>query len=722
MKKPEFLEELQALLTEAGTVSLECKCVGVPTPVLKWYKDGKEIKPGDVFALSHRRDGDGPDDESQLGTYTCQAVNCMGIATSTSRVRVTGKSGSQEGNLGPRPRSSRRSPGSRQTPQRSPTPAGPPPELLESLTNQRVKVGEPLFLQAKAISPAEPRATWYHRENPVESSEKYRMSIFTVEHAGEDGAKFSAFALRIDVLPAEVGDEGDWKCEIHNDGGKVDTTCNVRLAVPKNYRPPRFLEELKAMLTEEGLVSFECKVVGFPTPTLRWYKDGHELKPGDVYQLSGTNSLGHYACVAKNCMGIARSEAELTIADIEAQLTEEEMKEAVATVSATTTTGPAEPPVFKVGLRDVEAKLSELLQLTVQVDVSRFQPKQVIWYHEGEEIIPSGKFSVFQEVDGIFQLEVSSAEINDQGTWKCAAVNDIGERTTSCHVAMTIPKHYKKPRFLEPLRAVLSEEGTVIGVPQPILKWFKDNEELRAGDIHRIMSGQDGTCCLGTYTCVASNCMGSASSSAALLGFEERLPPRELEPEQPAGKRPSIDDHIRVTRHPSLSTINEERSSQIGTGSFYETPMSDISSSATHDGAPEDEEKAELSVSIDGRDVSVSVSLYETPDISELDAQKIVEIFADELSEYISAKEVINLSPLRFVKEVATSGNILMEATVVDMPGHWSAPAVTISEFTQCADDLCTEADIDELSAMEAIMIEDVRANQLFDTMNTLND
>jgi len=39
-------------------------------------------------------------------------------------------------------------------------------------------------------------------------------------------------------------------------------------------------------------VSFECKVVGFPTPQLRWFKDGQELKPGDVYQLTGTNSLG----------------------------------------------------------------------------------------------------------------------------------------------------------------------------------------------------------------------------------------------------------------------------------------------------------------------------------------------------------------------------------------------------------------------------------------------
>ena len=63
-------------------------------------------------------------------------------------------------------------------------------------------------------------------------------------------------------------------------------------SVPRNYRTPRFLEPLKALLTPEGLVSFECKVVGYPTPSLNWYKDGQELKPGDVYQLSGTNSLG----------------------------------------------------------------------------------------------------------------------------------------------------------------------------------------------------------------------------------------------------------------------------------------------------------------------------------------------------------------------------------------------------------------------------------------------
>lgn len=57
-------------------------------------------------------------------------------------------------------------------------------------------------------------------------------------------------------------------------------------------------------------------------------------------------------------------------------------------------------------------------------------------------------------------------------------------------------------------------------MPQPSLKWYKDGVELKPGDIHKIISGQDGTCCLGVYVCEAANCMGTVRSSASLLGFE----------------------------------------------------------------------------------------------------------------------------------------------------------------------------------------------------------
>lgn len=95
-KRPEFVEELRALLTETGTVSLECKVIGVPTPVLRWFKDNKEIKAGDVFALTAN-----PDDPTSLGVYTCEAINCMGTAYSSSKVNALAITVAQYNNCNP---------------------------------------------------------------------------------------------------------------------------------------------------------------------------------------------------------------------------------------------------------------------------------------------------------------------------------------------------------------------------------------------------------------------------------------------------------------------------------------------------------------------------------------------------------------------------------------------------------------------------------------------
>jgi hypothetical protein len=56
--------------------------------------------------------------------------------------------------------------------------------------------------------------------------------------------------------------------------------------VPKNYRKPRFVENLKAVLTKDGLVSFECKVVGFPTPILRYNEGLFAQKTGELLSFS----------------------------------------------------------------------------------------------------------------------------------------------------------------------------------------------------------------------------------------------------------------------------------------------------------------------------------------------------------------------------------------------------------------------------------------------------
>ena len=78
------------------------------------------------------------------------------------------------------------------------------------------------------------------------------------------------------------------------------------MQVPKSYKAPVFLEQLVAGLSDQGTVSLECKVltfsstftfcafgsvpflsvcnwatfqvVGIPSPALRWFRDGEEIR------------------------------------------------------------------------------------------------------------------------------------------------------------------------------------------------------------------------------------------------------------------------------------------------------------------------------------------------------------------------------------------------------------------------------------------------------------
>lgn len=193
-KAPEFLEELKAILSNQGAVSLECKVIGVPTPVLKWYKDGKEIKPGDVFALTAN-----VDDPTSLGTYTCEAVNCMGKSYSSSRVHVMGK-GSREGSLKP--------------------PDSPSPYFSKELKDEKVKIGSGLTLSCQVVVPPWPKSIqWYNKEGKVEPCEKY--------HIMEDGLG----GYSIEIYPLDAADEGEWKCVAESDAGALGITrCTVHMS------------------------------------------------------------------------------------------------------------------------------------------------------------------------------------------------------------------------------------------------------------------------------------------------------------------------------------------------------------------------------------------------------------------------------------------------------------------------------------------------------------
>lgn len=601
-KKPIFVEQLKAVLTQRGIVSLECKVIGVPTPKLRWYKDDKEIKAGDIFALTANSE------EDCLGIYTCEATNVMGTALSTSKIQVTHMplDGNQDAD--------------------SLIPYGPPPKFAKFLKNASGKVGSVLFLECQVEVPPWPRSIgWYNDNGIVNEGPLY--------HLLADG--LGMYGVEIKSLRADHSTT--WKCiATSSTGAKAVTSCVVSVSYPKNYRVPRFLESLRAIMTDEGLVSFECKVIGYPTPQLLWFKDGKQLQPGDVYELTGSKSLGSYCCVARNCMGETSSLAELTIEDIQNQLNESEKL---------LLTSNTQPPRFLLGLKSIEANINESFVFMIKVTTE--STPSISWYKEDEELTESNRYQFSSEDNGTYILNIVPLEIDDQAEWKCVAINKYGQTSTSSFLKLNIPKNFKRPRFLEELRIAFSNEGSVnleckvIGVPQPQLKWFKDGQELNPGDMHKIISGQSGTCCLGTYTCQAHNCMGTVSSSATLLTMEDKSTVKSCASEEYL----SVGNPL--VRNESLSTIPEERTSQMEKSYTIEEP-------------------ADISFSFDGKEVTVS--LYETPDLTHDEALQIIEMYADELSEHISEDNVVDLPSLRIVKESSIAGPVMMEALVIDVP------------------------------------------------------
>ncbi|XP_050422462.1 titin homolog isoform X2 [Adelges cooleyi] len=601
-KKPIFVEGLKAILTQRGIVSLECKVIGVPTPKLRWFKDGKEVKAGDIFALTANSNDD------CLGIYTCEASNVMGISTSTSRIHVTHTK--LDGELD----------------SDSLVPYGPPPKFIKGLENASGKVGGVLVLKCQVDVPPWPRSVgWYNNNGIVDEGPLY--------HLIADG--LGMYGVEIKTLRADHNSK--WKCIASSaTGAKAVTTCTLSVSYPKNYRVPRFLESLRAIMTDEGMVSFECKVIGYPTPQLSWFKDGKQLQPGDVYELTGSKSLGSYCCLAQNCMGEASSFAELTVEDIENQLNDNERLQLTSTT---------QPPRFIVGLKSAEANINEPLVFTVKVTT---EPEPSIsWFRENEHVTESDHYRMSCEQNGTYFLSLGPIEIVDQAEWKCVAINKYGQTVTSSYLKLNIPKNFKTPKFLEELRIAFSNEGSVnleckvIGVPQPQLKWFKDGQQLNPGDMHKIISGQGGTCCLGTYTCQAHNCMGTVSSSATLMTIEDKSTVKSCFTDEYL----SVDNPL--VRNESLSTILEERTSQMEKSYTIEEP-------------------ADVSFSFDGKEVTVS--LYETPDLTHDEALQIIEMYADELSENITEDNFVDLPSLRIVKESSISGHVLMEALVIDVP------------------------------------------------------
>ncbi|XP_071806163.1 roundabout homolog 2-like isoform X3 [Asterias amurensis] len=474
--KPRITEHPQSVIVQRGEpTTLMCRAVGQPEPMITWLKDGERLDlllgdthrsiltAGELFFLRviHSKGN------ADVGTYQCLASNYLGEAYSNNAtLEVTYIR--EEFRLEPSP--------------------------------AQAIAGEPVVLECQPPRGyPEPVVSWSKDGQDV-NTDGDRVKVL------QDG--------NLMISQSRASDAGDYVCTASNQMGSRSTDP-VYLTVKA---PPTFLSPLQdAVIAPGNTVIIRCEIIGDPTPTVTWTKQGSEL-PHDRSNIQDDNSLrirqvseldgGDYVCSAVNSYGSVEEEMTLTVSVI---------------------------PTFTQTPVDRTVELNQMA--TFQCQATGSPPPTIYWKKKGsqDELVftglQSGRLSVTQ--DG--ELQIRHVTQDDEGYYICSA--DSGSGSNKAEAFLRVIASVSQPPPI--IRYGPSNQTLIVGTvalltcetagnPAPSVRWTKDGAPLQADSNSRFTVLDTGRLQIsglsindsGLYSCVASNDSGQTSWTASLRVIE----------------------------------------------------------------------------------------------------------------------------------------------------------------------------------------------------------
>ncbi|XP_050982311.1 myopalladin isoform X2 [Labeo rohita] len=315
---------------------------------------------------------------------------------------------------------------------------------------------------------------------------------------------------------------------------------------------PIFDKKLKHFKAVEGIpVTFTCKIVGIPIPKVYWFKDGKQiLKKNEHYKKvregDGTCSLhiesvtsdddGNYTVMAANPQGRISCSGHLIVQTGPVRnrpvVHSQRVRARVQEVEGEPTQERFFRPHFLQAPGDMLAHEGRLCRLDCKV--SGLPHPEIMWLLNGKPIYPDLTHRMLVRENGIHSLVIDPLTQADDGTYTCIASNKAGQ-SSFCLELKVVEKELKHPpHFVEKLQNTGIAEGApvrlecrVVGMPQPVIYWKKDNDTIPHSK-DRVSMHQDttGYVCLliqptrkedaGWYTVSAKNEAGIISCTARL--------------------------------------------------------------------------------------------------------------------------------------------------------------------------------------------------------------
>ncbi|KAK3730033.1 hypothetical protein QZH41_009543, partial [Actinostola sp. cb2023] len=535
------VEKTNVFIFPGGSTSVQCLAVGIPPPVVIWYKNNKSLDPG---GRVHANDAGElvvtnavPND---AGNYTCIARSVGGSTSVIVQVAV-----------------------------------GAAPYILTPPDGKAVTLGESVTFHCDVQGVPVPKVFWRNNLGfPIDKDPRYSVPSKGTLH----------------IQNVEVKDAGKYVCIAENDFGRIEASAVLMLI---GLSAPTILKDVRHIIT--GIsghdIEIACSAQGTPTPVITWAREGYPISTQDPkYKVKSSGSLviktlseldtGVYTCTAVNTAGadshtfavfiqvppIINTPPRDVVVDANDVITLEcgvigfpppdirwqlnnvtlpynrtiiTIREAsvhnsgiyrcIASNTAGTVTADAvvnvkgPPSIVHEDIDTFTADPGENITLPCK---ALGYPKPVISWLKNGDLLVFGHGKYRQEPSGT--LRVSGLEPQDTGTYTCQATNQNGFDTVNLTVIVTeSPTIVKPPQNMSVVEGkTLKLECVTKGFPLPRITWTHNGKVLPYNhsklEIKNIVKRKHE----GNYTCTAGNLAGRIIVGS-IVKILSREPPTE---------------------------------------------------------------------------------------------------------------------------------------------------------------------------------------------------
>ncbi|KAM9680323.1 contactin-4 isoform 4-T4 [Dama dama] len=468
---PIFIQEPSHVMfpldSEEKKVKLSCEVKGNPKPHIRWKLNGTDVDIGMDFRYSVVEGSlliNNPNKTQDAGMYQCIATNSFGTIVS----REAKLQFAYLENFKPRTRST-----------------------------VSVRQGQGMVLLCGP---------------PAHSGELSYAWIFNEYPSYQDNRRFvSQETGNLYIAKVEKSDVGNYTCVVTN------TVTNQKVLGPPTplilrndgvmgeYEPKIEVQFPEMVPTAKGTtVKLECFALGNPVPTIIWRRaDGKPIatkarkhKSNGILEIPNfqQEDAGLYECVAENSRGKNVAKGQLTF---------------------------YAQPSWSQKINDIHVAIEENVFWECKANG---RPKPTYrWLKNGEPLLTRDRIHIEQGT-----LNITIVNLSDAGMYQCVAENKHGVIFSSAELSVIAVG----PDFSRTLlkRVTLVKVGGEVVIeckpkasPKPIYTWKKGRDVLKENE--RITISEDGSLRIinvtksdaGSYTCIATNHFGTASSSGNLV-------------------------------------------------------------------------------------------------------------------------------------------------------------------------------------------------------------